>query len=146
MPRKNRPHDVFRYVDMTGGPEACWPWKRGLHKERPYFEMNGRKYLAYRITYSLTYGKDLEDLPLLRHTCDVPYCCNPAHLVEGDHQANMDDMKMRDRHGIPHHAVRGIRSLLEQGDCTHKEIAERYGVARETVTAIANKRRRGDVE
>ena len=52
----------------------------------------------------------------------------------------MDDptllfMKERDRHGLPKIVVRAILKLLSENK-THKEIAELYGVSRETITAI----------
>ena len=51
----------------------------------------------------------------------------------------MDDMKQRQRHGLTHHAVRAIRRLLATGH-TQQEIADNFGVSRETVSAIANDR------
>lgn len=136
MSRSNRPHDVFRSIDMSGGPDACWPWKRGLSGSgRPYFTLNGKKVLAYRLTYELMTGKKLADDVLARHTCDNEVCCNGRHIIEGDHQQNMNDMKERERHGQSAHVVRAIRKLAE-GGATHAKIAELYGIGRSTVTEI----------
>lgn len=136
---------------MTGGPDACWPWKGSLAggKGRPYFTVDGKKVLAYRLVYELVSGEKLEDDDVIRHTCDNGAsgigCCNPAHLVKGTHQENMDDMKERQRHGLPHNTVRAIRRLLEEGQ-THETIARLYGISREAVTHINNKRAYRDVE
>ena len=73
------------------------------------------------------------------HSCDNSICCNPHHLSWGSHQDNMDDMKQRDRHGLPKTVVRAIKTLLD-GDKTHQEIATLYGVSRESITAINNGR------
>jgi hypothetical protein len=144
--KSNQAHDVFRKIDMTGGPEACWPWKGGMYNQRPYFEYQKQKRLAYRIVYELTYGVELDTGTMLLHSCDNSWCCNPAHLRPGTHQENMDDMVERDRHGIPHHAVRGIRHLLETTELSKAAIGRMYGVSRETVSAIAHGRRRSKVE
>lgn len=130
---------VFQNIDMSGGPHACWPWKLKLNdKGLPYQSVNGKKRLAYRLTYELVHGTVPDDL-VLRHSCDNPVCCNPYHLTPGTHQENMNDMKERERHGLPHHTVRAIRKLGAE-KVTHKEIAERYGIARTTVTDIINRR------
>jgi hypothetical protein len=108
--RRNQPHDIFRLINMSGGPDTCWPFKGKLNsKGRPYFTVDGEKFLAYR--------------------------CNPKHIVPGDHQANMNDMKERERHGMPHHVVRAIRKLATKG-MTHQEIADLYGKGRSTITEV----------
>jgi DNA-binding CsgD family transcriptional regulator len=56
----------------------------------------------------------------------------------------MNDMKTRQRHGLTHHAVRAISKLIEEG-VSQKEIAERFGVSRETISAIKNFRVYGHV-
>jgi len=145
LSRANKPIDVFKHVDMSGGVDACWPWKRQLHKGRPYFDVGGKKRLAYRITYELYHGVELDSDTMLLHQCDNSQCCNPRHVRPGKHQENMDEMVDRERHGLPHHAVRGIRKLLMRGD-THQSIADLYGVSRETITAINNNRRREKVK
>ena len=136
MARTNKPHDIWKMIDMSGGPEACWPFTGALNSEgRPYFTINGRKVLAYRETYEQYTGDKLGDR-LLRHKCDNQICCNPKHGEPGDHQQNMDDMKERERHGLSHHMVRSIRKMLANG-LTHQVIADFAGVDRTTITAIA---------
>jgi hypothetical protein len=138
MSRKNKAIDVFQYVDMTGGPDACWNWKGALsQKGRPYFSLDGKKQLAYRVVYKLVKGS-LPDDKMIRHKCDNSQCCNPSHHELGDHQENMNDMKERERHGLPHHTVKAIRKLAAAG-VMHKIIAERYGIGRSTVTEIVNR-------
>lgn len=138
MTRANQPHDVFRSVDMTGGPNACWPFKGKLNsKGRPYFTVRGEKHIAYRLTYELVNGFGSLDGKIARHKCDNEKCCNPNHIEKGDHQENMNDMKERERHGLPHHTIRAIRKLgaTENGP-TQQEIADLYGIGRSTVAEI----------
>lgn len=47
----------------------------------------------------------------------------------------MNDMKDRERHGLPHNTVRAIRVLLIE-DTTHADIAKRFGVSRQLITEI----------
>lgn len=126
---------VFRYLDMSGGPDACWPCTLKANSEgRNYISINGQKYLVYRLTWELLNGEELGKR-LLRHTCDHEWCCNPQHGIPGDHQQNMDDMKERERHGMPHHTVRMIRKLLALG-IPHADIATKFGCSRVVITEI----------
>lgn len=137
MVRKNKPVDVFKYIDMSGGPDACWPWKGSLNSEgRPYIQIDGKKHLAYRVAYELVKGESLGKL-MFRHTCDNEICCNPNHGVKGTHEQNMDDMKRRERHGLPHHTVRAIKKLINEGR-RDSEIAALYGISRTAVYEMRN--------
>jgi hypothetical protein len=139
MSRKNKPVDVFKYIDMTGGRDACWPFTGVPNSEgRPYIQIDGKKVLAYRVVYELVKGVKL-GTKIIRHTCDNGLCCNPSHHIPGTHDQNMEDMKQRERHGLPHHTVRAIRKLGDAG-ITHKLISERYGVSETTVRDIINKK------
>jgi hypothetical protein len=120
--RKNRPVDVFKHIDMQAGPI----WKNP--------ETGEEKILAYRITYELASGDTLGDR-FWRHHCDNPACCNPKHGIPGTNTENMHDMKSRERHGMPHHVVRAIRKLIEQG-ISDEVIAQLYGKGRSTIYDI----------
>lgn len=151
MAKKNKPLDVFRKVNMHGGnPAPCWEYEGTIDKERPYFWLDGRKWLAYRLVFNLYNKEEIKKDEVVRHTCDngaAPICCcNPHHLVRGTHTENMNDMKTRERHGLTHHAVRAIRQVLSGGEQTHKQIAKNFGVSRETITAINNDRVYSHVE
>ena len=148
MPRRSRNKtDVFQFINMRikdGKPDqdACWYWKEDApvsgRDNRPTFTFGGRRYLAYRVVYELHTGEKLEQDEVVRHKCDNKQCCNPFHLEKGSHQENMNDMKERERHGLTHHAVRGIKRLLAEAKLSHAQIAENYGVSRQTITAINN--------
>lgn len=144
MARKsNKATDVFRYINMhNGDTDVCWEWTGALggRDNRPYFSCEGQKWLGYRLVYTLYHGP-LEKGQVVRHKCDNKLCCNPHHLESGTHQDNMNDMKERERHGLPHHTVKAIKRILASKaegvtDETHAEIAERFGVSRQTIGAI----------
>ena len=136
MTRKsNQPVDVFKHIDMSGGPEACWPFTGGLNSEgRPYFQVDGKKILAYRLTWELFTGEQLGDR-LLRHKCDNQVCCNPRHGEPGNHDENMNDMKTRERHGLTHHMIRVIKKQISLG-FKDEYIASMTGLTRETIRDI----------
>jgi hypothetical protein len=153
MGRKNTPIQVFEHIDMTAGEDECWPWtlsvgglsakmrsgeRSAAGKARPYFQVQGKRWLVTRLVYTLVHGVELDSDTVIRHTCDNSICCNPKHLVPGSHEENMRDMVERDQHGLPSHAVRNIRRLLAKGEMTHEQIAELYGTSRSTVTKISN--------
>ncbi|MCW2763409.1 MAG: hypothetical protein JWR85_3610 [Marmoricola sp.] len=87
----------WNLVDRRGDDE-CWDWKGSTNKKG-----YGRFKVAIheirhgnRVAWAIDNGRDPGDL-LIRHTCDRPSCCNPAHLISGTHQDNMDDMRERGR-------------------------------------------------
>ena len=141
MPRTNKPTDVFLYIDMMNGDaDVCWPWKGKIYKKdgRPYFTVEGKRRPSYVIVLELHSGVR-QDKQVARHSCDNPVCCNPDHLSWGTHQDNMNDMKERDRHGLPATVVRAIQKLLSEGT-TQASIAKLYGVSREAISAISTGR------
>lgn len=143
----NKPTDVFKKINMHGGDiTPCWEWLGGHTGEgRPCYDLHGKKVTAYKLVYELFHGVKVPAAQLIRHKCDNGGCCNPHHLELGSHQENMDDMKKRERHGLPAITVKAIRKLLEQAAInkakgvayeTHDEIAEKFGVDRSTVGRI----------
>ena len=141
MAKSNKATDVFKFIDLRGGDiTQCWPWTGRLNEKdgRPYMRLNGKSTLAYHITYELMTGDSVNGRMLL-HQCDNEICCNGFHVHPGTHQENMDEMKERERHGIPKTVLRTIKKLLEEGR-THENIAELYGHDRSTVSKIAQGR------
>lgn len=142
MAKRNSVDDVWRYIEIRGDDD-CWLWKGSWGGRRthlmPYFAANGSRWIAYRKVFELVTGQELSPEQFLCHSCDngsAPIgCCNFRHLRIGTHQDNTNDKKERERHGLPHSVVRNIRRLLNKG-YTQNNIAELYGVSRETVSAI----------
>lgn len=145
MSRKKKPIDVFQLIDMSGGSDSCWNFTGQPNSEgRPYIQIDGKKVLAYRVVYELvkgvTLGKDL-----IRHTCDNGLCCNPNHHIAGNHDENMDDMKERERHGLPHHTIRAIRKCKENA-IPAKTVAHNFGISETTVRDIWSERNYSHVD
>lgn len=147
MPVKNTRNDVWRYINRSDGMDACWKWTGGWggrsDQLRPYFGYEGQRSIAYRLVWELVHGNPPPSDKMLLHSCDNGAhpigCCNPAHLRLGEAQENANDMKSRERHGLPHNVVKAIRRLLDEGR-SQQTIADLYGVSRETISAIATGR------
>ena len=134
--------DTFlSHLDRTGGKNSCHVW-RGARSEPQggYGIFCGEG--AHRFAWRLKNG-EIPDGAVIRHNCDNPPCCNPAHLMIGDHADNRSDCVTRKRqargqvHGkskLTHRQVRFIRT--HHKGWTHQEIAEKYGVSRATITKI----------
>lgn len=122
-------------------PKSCWPWARGKNsKGYGSFMENRHHYCSHRAAFFIANGWWPE---VVMHTCDNPACCNPAHLVGGDHAANMADKAAKGRawHGEKHpHAtlsnveVREIAAL--RGVVSQRKLAKRYNTTSSTVSKI----------
>lgn len=158
------PPDVlfWRHVDKSGGPDACWPFT-GYLRETGYGQYGiGRKgILAHRAAYMFS-GGDLQAGAVVRHLCDNPPCCNPAHLAVGSQSDNVADMMAKGRQSkgaakstamivsgcagethtnakLSSAQVAAIRDLGAGGGWTHRALAKLFGVSREYITRIINK-------
>lgn len=85
------------------GPDKCWIWTgkivgKGYGLWRDERKGKGRYYLVHRASFALANGATTPGL-IVRHSCDTPACCNPAHLLEGTWADNNADMVERGRTG-----------------------------------------------
>src|SRR3954467_1253099 len=108
--KTNDPADIFKFYDMSGGPDACWryignAWGGQAREKRPYFMAASRRQIAYRWIYELVNGVTLTPDQMILHSCDkggYPVGCgNPKHMRVGNVRENSDDMMERERHGLP---------------------------------------------
>ena len=86
----------WSFVDQSGGPDKCWPWRRGHCHGYGWVWLEGKNVLAHRIAYDLTHKRKAGRWKV-RHTCDFPPCCNPKHLLRGTHRQNLHDAVIRGR-------------------------------------------------
>lgn len=140
-------------IDSSRGPNACWPWTGSLQTTRfgrregyGVFTIAGKVRYAHRQALAHALGRPLAPGMEALHSCDNPPCCNPAHLREGTHAENVADMWARGR-GVrssrltPDQVIE-IRDRLAAGD-RHSDIGQAFGVARTTVSSIAQGRNWG---
>lgn len=91
---------LFRYIEKV--PGGCWIW-RGRTDTGGYGSVtrNNRPERVHRHIYTLMCGPIPAGLHVL-HKCDIPSCCNPAHLWIGTHADNMADMARKGRSRRPY--------------------------------------------
>jgi hypothetical protein len=134
-------------VDASNGHDSCWEWRafcqprRGNNLSYGTFKVGGkagRAMLAHRVAYELAIGP-IPPKAVIRHTCDNPKCCNPAHLVAGSQRDNVGDAMARGRHRPP--KTKRIRFVTHAGE-THSlsEWSRKSGIK---VAALGYRVRRG---
>jgi hypothetical protein len=139
--------EFWALVDTSGGPDACWPWLGKKATRRcgyGVFNRFRKPAKAHRLAYEFTHGPCPSGLFVCHH-CDVPSCCNPAHLFVGTPQDNVDDMRRKNRHAHGERSssakltvarVRTIKRLLAAG-MVQRRIAAIFGVLQSTISDIA---------
>lgn len=144
-PRGTPVERFWRHVDR-GAEDACWPWT-GRRDKDGYGALtirSGEVVRAHRFSYELHRGT-LPVGDLVRHRCNNPPCCNPAHLVPGDQVANMRDRSDAGRApaGETHPNAKfstATVAAVRAASGTYAEIAARFGMSASQVGNV----KRGD--
>lgn len=92
-------NEFWSRVKTTDGKKSCWPWIGGKD-EYGYGRLTVKghgNWRAHRVSLMLAIGKTIGSNMVVRHKCDNPLCCNPAHLEEGTQQQNIADREARGR-------------------------------------------------
>lgn len=127
-----------------GAPSECWPFRTAVSHEYGQLMDNYHLVLAHRVAYSLTKGKIPEGM-VVRHTCDNPPCCNPAHLTIGTPGENSRDMTDRGRQArlwristtkLTDEQVREVVRRRREGEGS-ADLAAEFGVSRGYINDLA---------
>lgn len=131
-----------------GAADRCWPWTHSSGNKAGHGQFAlraGWMMVSSRVAYALENGR-LQQGEVVRHTCDNPPCCNPAHLLKGSNRDNTMDSVTRGRanrsHGSSHRdarlnaeAVRVIRATpLTYGAMAR--LAREYGVSHTAIRRV----------
>lgn len=78
---------------------GCWVWQGQLTSGMGYGQTTyqGKNLSIHRKMYEITRRASLDRKQYVCHTCDIPACCNPAHLEIGDHTSNLNDCVRKGR-------------------------------------------------
>ena len=157
-PRKVRPSvedRLWARVDVRG-PDECWEWQ-GYRMPSGHGQISGEDQVVtttHRVAWSSANGRPVPEGLLVRHSCDNPPCCNPAHLLVGTVADNSRDAVERGRVArgfalpgavLSEDDVRSIRRRYlrftvpgQRGFRSNsKDLAQEYGVSRKYVAAVA---------
>jgi len=156
--------DRFTLYLEEGGSDECWLWT-GAKTPLGYGVFSRHNRYAHRIAYERAYGSIPDDMGVCHH-CDTPSCVNPRHLFPGTHKDNTWDslrkhrfkpfgrpiskdllsltrkkvLEIRDAYNSLPQVVINVRRGMEVTGVPRgsaKELAQRFGIARRLVTAIA---------
>ena len=137
----------FWRLIAVAGDEDCWLWQ-GDTRDGGYgtFFYGGRMRSAHELALSFTIGEQRPEGFDTCHSCDVPGCCNPAHLRFDTRQANVDDMFARGRGPVGEasakakltdESVRQIRNRRANG-ARQVDLAAQYDVSSAYISEIVN--------
>jgi hypothetical protein len=121
-----------------GEPHECWLWK-GYKQRSGYgqFGFRGEVVYAHRFAYIASIG-DIPEGMFVCHTCDIPSCCNPAHLYVGTQRDNMRDASVRGRTRTSRYTASQVDEMrrLHDSGLSYQKIARRYKVAHATIREL----------
>lgn len=125
--------------------EECWIWNASCTRVGyPQMRWDGTMVAVHRLSY-LIWNGPIEQGLVVRHTCDVPACINPAHLTLGTRRDNGIDWTQRnDQAGqkkLSNADVITIRRLAAAGART-VDLAGQFGVGETYISSIRNGRTR----
>jgi hypothetical protein len=149
-----RLHRRWRTMVDVRGPEDCWPWTGRLDaKGYGFIKVYDTTTRVHRVAWVLAHGAWPPAGQVVRHTCDNPPCCNPQHLVLGTVADNVRDCIQRGRRArgdriwktrLTEDDVRVIRGRVGAGERA-ADVAVDYGVTRQSIARIAERRTWGHV-
>lgn len=91
---------------------------------------DGVRQILHRYFYKI-YKGDFDESLIVRHTCDIPFCINPDHLVLGTHKDNVQDRVLRDR------SAKGVNN--GRSKLTEIEVLEIFNDKNTPITHLAKK-------
>ena len=152
--------DESRFLAKINKTETCWIWNSsktpagyGLYWVGGKAINGGKFLLAHRYSYEYHNDKKIGEGMILLHSCDNPSCVNPAHLTEGTHKENMDDMKAKKREKYYHigetngackltaEKVLEIREKYAKGGVSQRQLGEEYELCQQHICQIINRKR-----
>ena len=142
------PERIARFMAKVDkrGEDQCWPWLGGGNEHGYGVFWNGERLeKAPRFSFR-AFVTVLARTQVCRHTCDNPACVNPAHLVAGTTQDNVNDMWSRKRatvqlrRGVSQtqaklddSAAAEIRAKWAAGGVKQRELAAEFGVSQRMI-------------
>lgn len=121
---KEKLKDAFwSRVEMTPTECGCLEWNGSLtSKGYGVFSCRGYPVKAHRMAYELSVDGRISKGDSVLHKCNNRKCVNPSHLYLGDHEDNMRDRSVSDRHPKALWSCEEVSALRAHG-VTPKELS-----------------------
>jgi hypothetical protein len=125
-----------------------WLWQAGINQTTRYGDFgpkSGQKVNAHRMAYLLHHGVLPEGV--VRHTCHVQLCVNPAHLIAGTKADNQKDMVEAGRSlkgsknsasKLKEEFIPMIRQRYFLQGQSLTNLAKEFGVTKQAIAAVVN--------
>lgn len=135
--RKNRAIKRFWSRIRRRGPNDCWLWKLGSNSRGGYAITwwEGKTEMVHRIALMLDLnrklkspGRNLQGGKIIRHSCDNPLCCNPAHLLLSTQIQNIQDRDRKGRTSKGEHRYNAKLTKEKVKEIRHKYVPRKYGL------------------
>jgi hypothetical protein len=148
-------HDRVHAHYKRGKKRECWLWL-GHKNHNGYGTISaGAKgdgsVLAHRVAWESANKRQIPRGKVILHSCDIPACVNPNHLVLGTQADNMADMLEKKRgkgpprvlFGERHHDARFTEAdvrLIRASPDNFRALAKKYGVNPSSITKIRSRK------
>lgn len=108
----NDSYNFWNRVDIKDNFKDCWNWT-GYQTIWGYgsIKVNDKMMRSHRMAYMLSKGKIPNGLQV-QHLCNNRLCCNPDHLVIGNHSKNIQYMYQCERR--EHIGEKGYNVILTE--------------------------------
>ena len=137
---------IVRFMRSVNKTDTCWLWTGSIGKNGYGILSQKDKDLwgtraVHRWSYIYHKGKIADNL-MVRHTCDIRHCVNPAHLTLGASVDNVHDMLERNPNGCNRHFQQeDILKIREDYKTkSYAELALEWGVSKSTICNIITKK------
>lgn len=81
---------IDRFWRKVNKTDSCWEWIGCIGTGYGHGTMNGKRYLAHRMSWQIHFGEIREGMEIC-HRCNNRKCVRPDHLYEGTHSMNIRD-------------------------------------------------------
>lgn len=145
----------YAHMLAVGTDDQCWPWtgakaSKGYGHGYRHRNCHRQHFYAHRSAYEAVNGDGSASGLVVRHKCDNPPCCNPAHLEIGTNLDNSMDAWARGRmhpalgeaasHAkLKESDVLELRELFRSGVIV-AELGRRFGISFTAAKAIVKGR------
>lgn len=158
---RRRPRCERFWAMVPNQPSSgCWEWSGCTNLGYGHFGWNPGVVLAHRASWILTYGEiprgygKFNTLHVL-HKCDNKKCVRPGHLFLGTAQDNIRDLfdkglgvrgEVCKNTKLVDADIRKIRQSYAVGGVSYRDLSERFGISRDQIGNIVNRRSWAHVE